>query len=101
MTQTAVQAERENTVALTLNCPICGPRDAYEFRFGGEDKGPRPDDRTLTPATWCDYVHMNRSVAGVQAEWWCHQAGCGTWFKAHRHTVLNREIEKPSKKETE
>jgi sarcosine oxidase subunit delta len=46
-------------MALTLTCPICGKRNGYEFRYGGEDKGPRPDEEGLTPADWCNYVHMN------------------------------------------
>ncbi|PIE61088.1 MAG: sarcosine oxidase subunit delta, partial [Desulfobacterales bacterium] len=29
-------------MALTLTCPICGKRNGYEFRYGGEEKGPRP-----------------------------------------------------------
>ena len=31
-------------MALTLTCPVCGKRNGYEFRYGGEDKGPKPDD---------------------------------------------------------
>ena len=31
-------------MALTLTCPVCGKRNGYEFRYGGEDKGPRPDE---------------------------------------------------------
>ena len=36
-------------MALTITCPICGKRNGYEFRFGGEEKGPRPDEKDLTP----------------------------------------------------
>ena len=43
-------------MAFLITCPLCGPRDAYEFRFGGEDKGPRPDQESLGPEAWCDYV---------------------------------------------
>ena len=46
-------------MALTITCPICGKRNGYEFRFGGEEKGPRPDEAGLTPAAWSDYVHIN------------------------------------------
>lgn len=79
-------------MALTLTCPLCGPRNGYEFRFGGEDKGPKPPDEELSPAIWCNYVHMNNSVAGIQAEWWCHKDGCGTWFVTQRDTRINREV---------
>jgi sarcosine oxidase subunit delta len=78
-------------MAFLITCPLCGPRDAYEFRFGGEDKGPRPDARTDTTA-WCDYVHMADSRFGVQTEWWYHRRGCGTWFTVRRDTLRNVEV---------
>ena len=53
---------------IIINCPNCGARNVAEFRFGGEDKGPKPEENTLTPEAWCDYVHMNKCVAGVQKE---------------------------------
>ena len=60
-------------MSFTITCPVCGKRNGYEFRFGGEDKGPRPDEQGQTPEAWCDYVHMNACVAGVQKEWWFHR----------------------------
>lgn len=85
-------------MSLTLTCPICGKRNGYEFQYGGEDKGPRLQGEDLSPDKWCDYVHMNRSVAGVQKEWWCHKDGCGTWFKTERDTTTNLEVEQSEKK---
>ena len=41
-------------MSFTLTCPICGKRNGYEFRYGGEDKGPRPDESDLTPEAWCE-----------------------------------------------
>ncbi|MCK8603543.1 sarcosine oxidase subunit delta [Desulfoferrobacter suflitae] len=82
-------------MALTITCPICGKRSGYEFRFGGEDKGPPPQAAGLTPAAWCDYVHRNNCVAGVQKEWWCHRQGCGTWFSIYRDTTKNLEVAGP------
>jgi sarcosine oxidase subunit delta len=82
-------------LALLITCPICGKRSGYEFRYGGEDKGPRPEDANLTPRTWCEYVHMNRCVAGVQKEWWYHRDGCGLWFTVWRDTTTNREAQGP------
>ena len=78
-----------------ITCPICGKRNGYEFRYGGVDKGPRPAEEVLSPATWCDYVHMNKCVAGIQKEWWFHRDGCGAWFTTYRDTTTNLEIEKP------
>ncbi len=82
-------------MALTLTCPVCGKRNGYEFRYGGEDKGPRPAEDGLTQRAWCDYVHMNKCVAGIQKEWWCHKDGCGSWFTTHRDTVRNLEVDEP------
>jgi sarcosine oxidase subunit delta len=79
-------------MAFLITCPLCGPRDAYEFRFGGEDKGPRPDQESLSPEAWCDYVHMADSRFGIQKEWWYHRKGCGTWFTICRDTVRNIEV---------
>ncbi len=78
-------------MAFLITCPLCGPRDAYEFRFGGEDKGPRPD-AAADPTAWCDYAHMADSRFGVQTEWWYHRRGCGTWFTIRRDTVRNVEV---------
>jgi sarcosine oxidase subunit delta len=71
---------------------VCGKRNAYEFRFGGEDKGPRPDEAGLTPSQWCDYVHMNQCASGVQKEWWYHREGCGIWFAVYRDTCTNLQV---------
>lgn len=79
-------------MGLMITCPICGRRSGYEFRYGGEDKGPRLDQSSLTPQDWCDYVHMNRSPAGVVREWWSHRDGCGAWFCIERDTRINIQV---------
>ena len=79
-------------MSLMITCPICGRRNGYEFRYGGEDKGAYPQDEDLSPRQWCEYVHMNRCPAGVQREWWYHRDGCGTWFTIHRDTLRNEEV---------
>ena len=75
-----------------ITCPVCGKRNGYEFRFGGEDKGPGPATDDVSPEQWCDYVHMNNCIAGIQNEWWCHRDGCGVWFSIKRDTVRNLEV---------
>jgi sarcosine oxidase, subunit delta len=70
-----------------LECPNCGRRDVYEFRFGGESHK-RPTV-TAAPEEWADYSYMRNNVAGVQQEWWCHRLGCGKWFLAVRDTRDN------------
>ncbi len=70
-----------------LECPNCGKRDAYEFRFGGE-----VHKRPIVAAssdTWAEYSYMRENAAGVQQEWWFHRLGCGKWFLAIRDTRDN------------
>ncbi|MBU0465742.1 MAG: sarcosine oxidase subunit delta [Proteobacteria bacterium] len=81
-------------MTITITCPICGKRNGYEFRFGGEAKGPRPQEDGLTPEQWCDYTHMNNCLAGVQKEMWNHRDGCGSWFTIERDTTTNLECKK-------
>jgi heterotetrameric sarcosine oxidase delta subunit len=72
---------------LLVPCPNCGPRDASDFKFGGESTK-RPDPQTCTPAEWRDYVHLKTNVAGNQKEtWYCR--GCRTYFSLNRDTVTN------------
>lgn len=79
-------------MSFMITCPICGRRDAYEFRYGGEDKGARPDQEPLSPEVWCDYVHMTNSKPGVQKEWWYHRSGCGSWFTIERDVMDNLQV---------
>ena len=75
---------------ILLNCPNCGPRNAAEFRFGGE-YNPRPKNPLETPeAQWADYVYMRANTMGVQTEWWYHRSGCQLWFLARRDTDTNQ-----------
>jgi len=87
-------------MSLTITCPICGKRNAYEFRYGGEDKGKRPEEVKLIPRAWCNFVHMNKSVAAIQKEWWCHQDGCSAWFAIYRDTTRNLEVSDPNEDES-
>lgn len=84
-------------MALTLTCPICGPRNGYEFRYGGEDKGAPPDTAALDPFQWVDYVHLNNCSPVVKKEWWFHRDGCAIWFTLYRDTSRNVEITREGK----
>lgn len=78
-------------MAFLLSCPHCGPRDVYEFRWGGErSRRPVPgsDD-----ATWAGYLYLRRNEAGTQQEWWYHRAGCRRWFLGVRDTRSNEVTE--------
>ena len=75
-------------MAFLITCPNCGPRNAYEFRFGGEVKE-RPDEKSVSPEQWADYVFFARNHCGPQKEWWFHAKGCGCWFSILRDTSTN------------
>ena len=74
-------------MAFLLNCPNCGQRNVYEFRFGGEvTTRPTPD---ASQDVWSAFFYNRINTAGVQTEWWNHRYGCRKWFKALRDTVSN------------
>jgi len=74
-------------VAFLINCPNCGIRDVYEFRFGGEITS-RPENSS-NRAEWSKYYYFNENIAGEQNEWWYHATGCRGWLIAKRNTVTN------------
>src|SRR5207244_5639132 len=67
----------EVPVSFLLACPNCGPRDVYEFRFGGEF-GTRPQPGA-SGDMWSRYLYVKTNEAGVQKEWWYHRGGCHAW----------------------
>ena len=78
-------------MSFLLSCPNCGPRDVYEFRFGGEyQKRPRPD---APSEAWVEYLYLRTNEAGAQREWWYHHLGCRAWFLAVRDTRTNAVLE--------
>ena len=73
-----------------INCPNCGERNAYEFRFGGEiSNRPKPD---APQKEWADYLYVRRNVAGEEREWCYHNFGCRKWFISLRNTVTNEVL---------
>jgi heterotetrameric sarcosine oxidase delta subunit len=77
-------------MAFLLSCPLCGPRDVYEFRYGGEvQRRPEPGS---SPESWAAYLYDRTNVAGVERAWWFHRAGCRRWFQAERDTRDNRVL---------
>ncbi|MEW6265633.1 MAG: sarcosine oxidase subunit delta [Thermodesulfobacteriota bacterium] len=73
-----------------LPCPNCGPRDVYEFKYGGEKKNQPGADAGLKE--WRHYAYFNRNEAGIQEEWWYHQA-CDSWLFVRRDNTANRVLE--------
>ena len=77
-------------MSFLLACPACGPRDVYEFRYGGEVRQrPLPGSSS---EDWGDYLYARANVSGVEQAWWFHRAGCRRWFVAQRDTRDNRVI---------
>jgi len=74
-------------MSFLLDCPNCGERSVYEFRFGGEFR-----ERPAGPVSqhdWAEYLHMRKNEAGEHKEWWYHLMGCRSWFFAIRDTRTN------------
>ena len=103
-----------------LTCPVCGKRDIGEFTFGGQERGPRPEQEGLSAEEhfrWVQFRMIPGAGAGgagvgasagapaegagaptagqahVQQEWWYHGQGCGVWFRTTRDPLTNREVE--------
>lgn len=77
-------------MSFLLPCPRCGPRDIYEFRFGGEvQQRPAPD---APEPEWSAYRYLRDNHSGVEREWWFHRLGCRRWFQADRDTRDNRVL---------
>jgi sarcosine oxidase, subunit delta len=74
-------------MSFLLTCPACGPRDVYEFRYGGEI-GVRPPPGS-SRAAWAGYLYERSNVAGAERAWWFHRSGCRSWFQAERDTRSN------------
>ena len=78
-------------MSFLVPCPHCGPRDVYEFRYGGEFQRRPPS--TVSDQEWADYLYARRNVAGPEKEWWYHRQGCRRWFLAVRDTRTNAVLE--------
>ena len=71
-----------------MHCPFCGPRDAGEFRFGGDPSIPRPGEGA-SDAEWAQYLYFRDNPRGTAREYWVHSQGCGQWLIASRDTVTH------------
>ncbi len=76
---------------ILLECPNCGPRNAAEFRYGGEVQA-RPTPAEADQQRWTSYLYLRENSLGVLREWWYHRAGCGRWFIAERHTKTHEVV---------
>ena len=74
---------------LKIPCPLCGPRSETEFRCAGVDHGPRPDPTACSDEEWLAYLYYSENHRGELIENWCHEKGCGEWFRLKRSTVTH------------
>ena len=74
-----------------LACPVCGARDVYEFRYGGQERGPRPEQEQLSSDEHFRWTQFRMTRPEPQEEWWYHTDGCGVWFTTWRNPATNRE----------
>jgi heterotetrameric sarcosine oxidase delta subunit len=78
-------------MSFLLQCPTCGPRSVYEFRFGGEAE--QMAASAVPETEWTGHYYIRANVAGLQREWWFHRSGCRQWLQAVRNTVTNEVLE--------
>ncbi|MBL9053333.1 MAG: sarcosine oxidase subunit delta [Tabrizicola sp.] len=71
-----------------MTCPFCGPRDASEFRFGGDPSVARPGPE-CSDADWAAYIYLRDNPRGLAEEYWVHSQGCGQWLIVERDTVTH------------
>lgn len=77
-------------MSFLLDCPLCGPREVTEFRYGGEVQARPAPGSTL--ATWSDYLYGRTNSAGPERAWWFHRDACRRWFQAERDTRTNAVV---------
>jgi sarcosine oxidase, subunit delta len=65
-------------MSFLLPCPQCGPREVYEFRYGGQVP---PSD------------NAGSNLPGPQQERWYHRFGCRRWLAARRDVRTNEVLD--------
>ena len=63
-------------MSFLLTCPNCGPREVYEFRYGGQ----------ILPDA------AGGNLPGPQRERWYHRFGCRRWLLAERDVRTNEVL---------
>ena len=61
-------------MSFLLTCPNCGPREVYEFRYGGQ------------------LLDTASNLPAPQRERWFHRLGCRRWLLAERDVRTNEVI---------
>ncbi|MEP2716280.1 sarcosine oxidase subunit delta [Pseudophaeobacter sp.] len=76
---------------MRIACPICGERDRREFYYKGAALE-RPEAEASLEE-WHAHVNLRQNPAGVLAELWYHEMGCGSWLSVTRNTVTHEILE--------
>jgi len=66
-------------MSFQLTCPNCGPREVYEFRYGGEIIASTTEGGTAEGA----------NLPQLQRERWFHRFGCRRWLQVERDVRSN------------
>jgi heterotetrameric sarcosine oxidase delta subunit len=75
-------------MSFMLVCPNCGPREVYEFRYGGQVV----PSVTSKPTEPCAASSTARNLPGPQRELWYHRLGCRRWLTAERDVRTNTVV---------
>jgi len=73
---------------MLIPCPLCGPRDALEFRFVDETVL-RPEPQSAGPEQWRSYLYLRANRAGAVTELWLHRSGCRQYVVVERDSLTN------------
>jgi sarcosine oxidase subunit delta len=68
-------------MSFMLVCPNCGPREVYEFRYGGEARDQGSAQGGTSPSA--------QNLPGPQRELWYHRLGCRRWLTVERDVRTN------------
>lgn len=75
---------------MRIACPICGERDRREFYVKGAALERPVEDAGLE--AWHAHVNLRANPAGVIAELWYHEMGCGSWLTVTRNTATHEVL---------
>jgi len=81
---------------LLIPCPVCGPRDESEFRYGAAGGVALPvDTPALGDVEWGEFIFIRPNPKGPLTERWYHSHGCRRWFSLVRDTATDQILSGP------
>jgi len=85
--------DNDRSIMLKIPCPWCGERAELEFRCAGPVKPLRRDVIGQGDEAWLAYLYHTDNRRAVIEEHWCHEKGCGEWFRLYRHTETHAIVD--------